>query len=127
MDDLPELPFEQVLGYLILEDLLKTRAVSRRWYQKINSFRVKSLCYSKCSSLWKEPLGQLSIRPELHQLHSIHQRLCQLDLSGNDHDPANANSSLFGNDPGMCRCILVCVQFASIARKFELRLFQLLD
>ena len=46
MDDLPELPFEKVLSYLSLEDRLKARAVSRRWYHQINSFRVKSLCYS---------------------------------------------------------------------------------
>ena len=46
MDDLPELPFEQVLSYLSLEDRLKSRAVSRRWNWKINSFRVKSLCFS---------------------------------------------------------------------------------
>ena len=50
MDDLPELPFEKVLSYLSLEDRLKARAVSRRWYHKINSFRVKSLCYSSRSS-----------------------------------------------------------------------------
>ena len=47
MDDLPELPFEQVLSYLSLEDRLKARAVSRRWYHKINSHRVESLCYSR--------------------------------------------------------------------------------
>ena len=47
MDDLPELPFEKVLSYLSLEDRLKARAVSRRWYHLINSFKVKSLCYSQ--------------------------------------------------------------------------------
>ena len=47
MDDLPELPFEKVLSYLNLKDRLKARGVSRRWYHKINSFRVKSLCFSK--------------------------------------------------------------------------------
>ena len=46
MDDLPELPFEKVLSYLSLEDRIKARAVSRRWYTVINSFRVKTLCYS---------------------------------------------------------------------------------
>ena len=46
MDDLPELPFEKVLSYLNLEDRLKARAVSRRWYHKINCFKVKTLCYS---------------------------------------------------------------------------------
>ena len=47
MDDLPESPFEKVLSYLSLEDRLKARAVSRRWYSTINSFKVKSLCYSQ--------------------------------------------------------------------------------
>ena len=47
MDDLPELPFEKVLSYLSLKDRLKSRAVSRRWYHKIDSLRVKTLCYSK--------------------------------------------------------------------------------
>ena len=46
MDELPELPFEKVLSYLSLKDRLKARAVSRRWYHKINSFRPKCLCYS---------------------------------------------------------------------------------
>ena len=46
MDDLPELPFEKVLSYLSLEDRLKSRAVSRRWYHQINRFKVKTLCYS---------------------------------------------------------------------------------
>ena len=46
LNDLPELPFEKVLSYLSLEDVIKSKAVSRRWYQVINSFRVKSLCYS---------------------------------------------------------------------------------
>ena len=44
--DLPELPFEKVLSYLSLEDLLRSRAVSRSWYHQINSFKVHSLCYS---------------------------------------------------------------------------------
>ena len=47
MDDLPELPFEKVLSYLSLEDRFKLRANSRRWYKKIDSFKVKSLCYSE--------------------------------------------------------------------------------
>ena len=41
--ELPELPFERILSYLSLKDRLKWRAVSRRWYNKIDSFRVKSL------------------------------------------------------------------------------------
>ena len=49
MNDLPELPFEKVLSYLSLEDRLMLKAVSRRWYHKINSFKVKSLCYSSRS------------------------------------------------------------------------------
>ena len=46
MNDLPELPFEKVLSYLSLKDRIRSRAVSRRWYTMINSFRVKSLCFS---------------------------------------------------------------------------------
>ena len=47
MDDLPVLPFEKVLSYLSLEDLIKSRAVSRSWCKMIDSFKVKSLCYSE--------------------------------------------------------------------------------
>ena len=47
MNELPELPFELVLSYLSLEDRIKARAVSRRWRDTINSFKVKSLCYSE--------------------------------------------------------------------------------
>ena len=48
MDELPELPFEKVLSYLSLEDRLKAKAVSRRWYWMIsNLVRVKTLCYSQ--------------------------------------------------------------------------------
>ena len=50
MDELPELPFEKVLSYLNLADRLKARAVSRRWYHQINSFRVKTLFYSELPS-----------------------------------------------------------------------------
>ena len=46
MDDLPELPFEMIFCYLNLEDRLKARAVSRTWYHRINSLRVRCLCYS---------------------------------------------------------------------------------
>ena len=38
-----ELPFEKVLSYLSLGDLIKSRGVSRRWYMKIHSFKAKSL------------------------------------------------------------------------------------
>ena len=47
MDELPDLPFKQVLSYLNLWDRLKARAVSRRWYHQINSFRVKRIYYSQ--------------------------------------------------------------------------------
>ena len=50
IDDLPELPFEKVLSYLSLEEVIKSRAVSRKWYHQINCFRVKSLFYSDCPS-----------------------------------------------------------------------------
>ena len=50
IDDLPKLPFEQILSYLSLKDRLKSRAVSRGWYHRIDSFKVKSLCYSPCPS-----------------------------------------------------------------------------
>ena len=51
IDDLPELPFEQILNQLSLEDRLKSRAVSRSWRKKFDSYPVESLCYSTC------PLG----------------------------------------------------------------------
>ena len=47
IDDLPELPFEKVLSYLSLGDVLKSRAVSRGWYHRINCFKVKSICCSE--------------------------------------------------------------------------------
>ena len=47
MNELPDLPFEQVVSYLSLEDLIKSRAVSRAWYHRINSFRLKNLCFSQ--------------------------------------------------------------------------------
>ena len=46
MENLSELAFEQILNHLSLEDRLKSRGVSRRWYHTINSFRVNTLCYS---------------------------------------------------------------------------------
>lgn len=49
MEDLPVLPFEQILSYLSLEDRLKSRAVSRSWRNKFD-FKVKSLCYSDVPS-----------------------------------------------------------------------------
>lgn len=46
MDDLPDLVFEKMFSYLSLEDLIRFRGISRRWYKLINSFKVKSLCFS---------------------------------------------------------------------------------
>ena len=46
MDDLPELPFKKVLSYLSLEDVIKARAVSRKWHAMISSFKMKSLCFA---------------------------------------------------------------------------------
>ena len=50
MDDLPELPFEQVLSYLNLEDRLKARTVSRAWRNTFDRYPPKTLCYSSSSS-----------------------------------------------------------------------------
>lgn len=47
INDLPELPFEKILGYLSLNDLIRSRAVSRRWRSTIDGFRAKSLCFSE--------------------------------------------------------------------------------
>ena len=46
LDDLPELPFEKVLSYLSLRDVIKIRAVSKRCKIVVDGFRVKSLCFS---------------------------------------------------------------------------------
>ena len=56
MDEVPELPFIKILSYLSLEDRLKLRAVSMRWYNTISSFKVKSLCYSEWPSgcIWRK-------------------------------------------------------------------------
>ena len=50
LDDLPVLPFEKILSYLSLEDRIRLRAVSRRWCNTIDSFRVKCLCCSAIPS-----------------------------------------------------------------------------
>ena len=50
MDELPELPFEQVLSYLNLKDRLKARTVSRAWRNTFDRYSVKTLCYSARSS-----------------------------------------------------------------------------
>lgn len=49
-NDLPELPFEKILGHLSLFERIKCRSVSRSWFKKINSFGQKSLCFSEQSS-----------------------------------------------------------------------------
>ena len=46
MDELPELPFEQVLSYLNLKDRLKARTVSRAWRNTFDRYPVNTLCYS---------------------------------------------------------------------------------
>ena len=46
IDHLPELPFERILSYLRLWDLIRSRTVSRAWKTKVDNFKVKSLCYS---------------------------------------------------------------------------------
>ena len=46
MNDLPDLPFKRILSYLSLKDVIKSRAVSRSFYHKINSFKVRCLCMS---------------------------------------------------------------------------------
>ena len=50
MADLPELPFELVLSYLSLEDVIKSRRVSRTWKMRIDNYKVKSLCFSSYPS-----------------------------------------------------------------------------
>ena len=45
MDELPLLPFEEVLSYLSLEDRLTARAVSQGWRERFDS-EMEILCYS---------------------------------------------------------------------------------
>ena len=47
MDELPELPFEKVLSYLSLKEVIKLRAVSRSCYWKVDNYKVKRLCCSR--------------------------------------------------------------------------------
>ena len=47
LNDLPALPFEKILSYLSLADRIRCRAVSRIWCMMINSFRIKTLCFSE--------------------------------------------------------------------------------
>lgn len=103
LNDLPDLAFEKILGYLPLQDRLRTRAVSRRWRKTIDSFVVKSLCYSNfrrgairekrrwisgafarnfiCSPGFG-PFFQTFGRSILAKLK--HLRLCELDLNVED-------------------------------------------
>lgn len=50
MDTLPDLPFELMLSYLELKQLIKSRAVSRGWLKKVDRFRAESLCFSEWES-----------------------------------------------------------------------------
>ena len=50
MNDLPDLAFEKVLACLDLKEMIMARAVSKRFYFKIDQFRVNSLCYSEMDS-----------------------------------------------------------------------------
>ena len=50
LNDLPLLPFEKIFAYLSLENLIRSRAVCRKWHKLIDSFRVNSLCCSDLSS-----------------------------------------------------------------------------
>ena len=91
MNDLPVLPFEKILSYLSLEDLIKSRAVSSKWCKWINSFKVKSLCFSNRSScLISGALAQNFIRsPKFESFCDTfgwsiltnlkHLRLCKLE------------------------------------------------
>lgn len=45
--DLPDLPLEKIFSYLNLGDRLNARVISRNWRKKIDSYPVKSLCYSE--------------------------------------------------------------------------------
>ena len=58
LNDLPVLPFEKILSHLSLEDRIKSRAVSRRWCQTVDSFRVKTLCRSNdpVGFIWEKSL-----------------------------------------------------------------------
>lgn len=47
MNTLPDLPFELMLSYLDLKNLIKSRAVSRGWLNRIDCFRAESLCFSE--------------------------------------------------------------------------------
>ena len=50
MNSLPVLPFEKILSYLSLQDLIKARGVCRIWNRTITSFSVKTLCFSHAPS-----------------------------------------------------------------------------
>ena len=47
MDDLPELPFKQILSHLSLTDRIRSRGVSRSLRNKFDNYPVNSLCYSE--------------------------------------------------------------------------------
>ena len=108
MDDLPELPFEQVLSYLNLEDRLKARTVSRAWRNKFDRYpvnTVNTLCFSSRprdfifrKSRWVSgPFAENFISSTRFEsffdtyrqmiLFSLkHLRLCDLNLSEGDQE-----------------------------------------
>ena len=47
MENLPDVPFRKILSYLNLEDLIKLKSVSWRWYWMLDGFTISNLCYSR--------------------------------------------------------------------------------
>ena len=99
MNDLPELPFKQILSKLSLKDRLQARNVSKGWRKKFDSYPVKCLCCSDRSTEFIEgklrwvsgPFAQNFIgSPRFATFFSIfdqtifsnikHLRLCKLHL-----------------------------------------------
>ena len=100
MNELPDVPFEQILRYLTLADRLKARRVSRRWRDSIDTLKVQCLFYSQ--SLKESIVGKsrLISRPLDHNfINSLrrtsffatfgpmilsnlrHLRFCQIDVN----------------------------------------------
>ena len=121
IDELPELPFEKVLSYLSLEDRLKSKLVSVRWYWMIknfiNHFRVKSLCISTRSSdfimgksrlisgtfaqnfirsIRFEPFVQASESVVANLTNLKHLRLCAVRLDAENREAFISALSSFG-------------------------------
>ena len=101
LNDLPVLPFEKILSYLSLEDLIRSRVVSRWWCKQTNGFRVKTLCLSSLPSgsikgkarLMSGVFAQNFIQCSMLKPFSTftttilanlnHLRLCDLNLNSN--------------------------------------------